>query len=470
MGVLEISARSHQGRQELSVMAIAARMHRILSHWNGPLGRAGMARQVVRCALVLLAATCLSFLSPLLVYGAPLAQSQPLVTVELRYHIDGASEVYLVWGVNGWNVLPEAERPEGTALRDGIMHTLMSRQGDTFGATLRVPQGTIVDYGFAVTRTSRGAVVQIWQGKDGGDYHSTIAGESAIDVEASPSIATQVATGHLGVDLPWLGLVLAIGIIAGLAVMVARARSLPPPSPIDDTGKAGQRTLAGQLRYGLLWGIVLLGLVLRLHVGARWNATHPDIPEHLWGDETGYNALALKILDGASLDWPGRVPLYPFWLAGVLWLTDKSYSAIPYVQALLGVTSILLTYHLGRRMFGHGPALLAAFLAATSYPLVRQSVYLLSEVLYTPIVLIVMITLWDALQEPSVARASWAGFWVGLSALVRPTLLFFPLAAIVVYMVVAGGRRAVSCWGTYAGVALLVVLPWTVRVLSPCAR
>ena len=90
------------------------------------------------------------------------------------------------------------------------------------------------DHGFAITRTDRGAIVQIWQGKDSGDYHASAVGNGVIDVTTSPLVATQVAIGHLGVVLPWLGLALAVGVLSGLAAMVVRVRSLNPHSRIGD--------------------------------------------------------------------------------------------------------------------------------------------------------------------------------------------------------------------------------------------
>src|SRR5262245_31522999 len=63
-----------------------------------------------------------------------------LVTQELRYHAPGAREVYLVWGINGLQPVPEAIRPPGTYLDNNkVMRTRMVHAGDAFTATLRIP-------------------------------------------------------------------------------------------------------------------------------------------------------------------------------------------------------------------------------------------------------------------------------------------------------------------------------------------
>jgi hypothetical protein len=70
----------------------------------------------------------------------------------------------------------------------------------------------------------------------------------------------------------------------------------------------------------VLWimlGIVLLGLLLRLHEASLWNNSQPNSPDRLYGDEPGYDSLARDLLQGYAFTWPGRVPLYPVWLAGI---------------------------------------------------------------------------------------------------------------------------------------------------------
>jgi hypothetical protein len=43
--------------------------------------------------------------------------------MEIRYQIAEASEDYLVWGINGWALLPGTTRPAGTIVKGGLMYT-----------------------------------------------------------------------------------------------------------------------------------------------------------------------------------------------------------------------------------------------------------------------------------------------------------------------------------------------------------
>jgi 4-amino-4-deoxy-L-arabinose transferase-like glycosyltransferase len=209
--------------------------------------------------------------------------------------------------------------------------------------------------------------------------------------------------------------------------------------------------------------IVLLGLGLRLYAAWHFNQTHADDASLLRGDEPGYDNTALELLQGFGITWPGRVPLYPLWLAAMHWLTDSSYHAIRYAQAILATAAIPLTYLLGRRVFGHVAGLLAALAVALSHTLIGQSVHLLSEVLFTPFVLAVALALWKAWDRPSRRTLLWAGVWIGASAYVRPTLLFLPLFLFFPLIVARGWRGGLRQASLVMLATLVTVAPWIVR-------
>lgn len=154
------------------------------------------------------------------------------------------------------------------------------------------------------------------------------------------------------------------------------------------------RATAGLLKRPgvLLTLIICLGLALRLYAAWEMNASRPDTPARLGADEPGYDALARGFLAGEVLTWPGRVPLYPLWLAGLHYATGYSYAAGIYIQSLVGALAVWLTFVLGRRLFGWGVGALAALGAAVDIVLVQQSVRFLSEILFTPLVLAVAIS------------------------------------------------------------------------------
>jgi len=106
-----------------------------------------------------------------------------LVNQEIRYHMAEAGEVFLVWGVDGWQALPEANRPAGTVIKNKLMYTPMTRNGDTFVTEVQVPTGSKIDYGFSITKQHDGVgIKEVWDGSD--DYQLTAKESRVIEVEA----------------------------------------------------------------------------------------------------------------------------------------------------------------------------------------------------------------------------------------------------------------------------------------------
>lgn len=209
--------------------------------------------------------------------------------------------------------------------------------------------------------------------------------------------------------------------------------------------------------------VVLLGLGFRLHAAWSVNTERPNAPSRLSADEPGYDNLARELLAGQALSWPGRVPLYPAWLAGLYWFTGGSYNEVLYAQAPLGALAVFLTYLLGRRLFGHGPGLGAALGVAVHFVLIQQSVRYLSEILFTPAVLVVALALKRATDHPSSGRLAVAGALIGVANLVRPTLFLFPLFLLFVLPALLPWRQAVRAGAVVVLVSGLVILPWMAR-------
>ena len=213
----------------------------------------------------------------------------------------------------------------------------------------------------------------------------------------------------------------------------------------------------------LLLVVVCLGLGLRLYTAWQTNRASPDNPTRLKADEPGYDLLARELLNGNGLIWPGRVPLYPAWLAGLHYTTNYSYARGIYIQCVVGALAVWLTFVLGRDLFGPWVGLLAALGAAVDIVLVRQSVRFLSEILFTPLVLAVAISFVRALQRPTTARFAWTGVWIGLANLVRPTLFGFPVAAAVAVVYLLGRRRGALPAAAIVLASAITIAPWMLR-------
>lgn len=137
---------------------------------------------------------------------------------------------------------------------------------------------------------------------------------------------------------------------------------------------------------------------------------------------------------------------------------------IGYVQSVFAVLSVLLVYLVGRRFLDPGWALLAAFLTAICPSLVVMSTYVLSETLFTFLLLLATFASLAALRRPADWRfALLAGLAWGASALVRPTTQFLPALFLLLALVLPWLKPLRRT----AGIALLgfvlALAPWIAR-------
>lgn len=224
----------------------------------------------------------------------------------------------------------------------------------------------------------------------------------------------------------------------------------------------GLRTMAlenSQIYLWLVVGLLIIGLLIRLDVVYNWNKWRPETADRLGGDEPDYDNMARQVVQGYGFTWPGRVPLYPLWLASI-YKMGGSYNSVAYAQAVLGVVLIALTYRLGRKIFSPAAGLIASTFMTFSYIPVYTSVRLLSENLYFPVILIVMLLLWEAWHHPGDKRFFWAGAVVGISNLIRPSLFFLPIFLLLILLCQGERRRGLRYGLIFLGASLLVVAPW----------
>jgi 4-amino-4-deoxy-L-arabinose transferase-like glycosyltransferase len=148
----------------------------------------------------------------------------------------------------------------------------------------------------------------------------------------------------------------------------------------------------------------------------------------------------------------GHPPLYPALLSIVSWFGGTSVLWHRAFGLLCGATSIALMGVLGRRIGGEKLGLVAAGVCAV-YPLmVVVDGALMSETLYTPLVILVLLAAFAR-------RAFLLGAAIGLAALCRSeALLLLPVLAWPLLWRSGFSRVALATLG-----CVLVIAPWTIR-------
>ncbi|HJR77623.1 MAG TPA: hypothetical protein VJ805_11635 [Nitrospiraceae bacterium] len=178
-----------------------------------------------------------------------------LVKLDIRYGLPAAGEVFLVWGVNGWNPVPEALRPPGTTLRKEVMSTPMVQDDGRFVATIEVETGATVDYGFLVTKTAGGAFIEVWDGDE--TYRLTAIKPEMLDVKSVKLYQnTPILMDRAGA---MFAAVLAM-VFGGLLATAARLLwSKSQPVPSDESSDKGEfRFVAVVSLSALLLGLIVI--------------------------------------------------------------------------------------------------------------------------------------------------------------------------------------------------------------------
>jgi hypothetical protein len=106
----------------------------------------------------------------------------------VRYRSWDASEVFLVWGIDGWFPVSPSIRPSGTRIRLNRMYTPMAHYGEIFEMRVNVPSGSKLDCGFLITRAKgiSDLTRPIWDGscQEGSE-------QNVIDVKAEAALTPE---------------------------------------------------------------------------------------------------------------------------------------------------------------------------------------------------------------------------------------------------------------------------------------
>ncbi|HEX6209275.1 MAG TPA: glycosyltransferase family 39 protein [Methylomirabilota bacterium] len=224
-----------------------------------------------------------------------------------------------------------------------------------------------------------------------------------------------------------------------------------------DAGRSTGRLLAIVLASGLALRLVLLGAT-------------SGLPPRI-ADEQSYLALATSLADGrgyASESGPTslRPPLYPALVASLWTLSGtRSLQLVRAVQVLLGLVMAVVVYRLGRDLFDERTGALAAALVWFYPPLVFSTYLLLTETLFTCLVVFVLAAYRHTLARDSGGAAFGTGTLIGLAALTRSVLWPFAPVLAVVTLLVAGGtpRRRLALGALLLAGWAVTLAPWAVR-------
>jgi 4-amino-4-deoxy-L-arabinose transferase-like glycosyltransferase len=224
----------------------------------------------------------------------------------------------------------------------------------------------------------------------------------------------------------------------------------------------------------VLLSVLAVSLIIRLGAMARiGNPQH--VPRTLAeSDAPTYYRLAENLAAGVGYRYsPGepptarRTPGYPFFLASVFKLRGVDFTAVRAVQCLLDMISTFFVFAICMFLFGNYAAAILAALAYALYPpAVMDATYILSETLYTFLLLAFVVACLQAMKARRYALFAASGIFFGLATLTRPGALPLPFVLIIIALI---WKRSLFMGFVILAVAFsLTMLPWGLspRVLS----
>lgn len=223
-----------------------------------------------------------------------------------------------------------------------------------------------------------------------------------------------------------------------------------------------------------LWAVFLVALLVRLVPYVLMVSN----PQRFFSnpDAFGYDTLAINLVQQRAFSLAttapytpdvSRTPIFPAFLAGIYLVFGHAPAVAVLVNIGVAALGCVFTYILGRQLFGTAVAYVASLALAFDVTAVVFANQLLTETLYTLLLVLSVLALWWYGQAGGSRRAALAGALLGVGTLCRPIgmFLFVLLAPVFIGCALrqAGGLRALWDYAIFALCAVLFAATWTAR-------
>jgi len=169
-----------------------------------------------------------------------------------------------------------------------------------------------------------------------------------------------------------------------------------------------------------------------------------------------------------------RAPGYPYFLAGVYFLTGMSYLGARIVQMGLGLLSTVLIFFLARALYGRAVALVAAAFMSVYWIFIYFEGELNAPALSVFLILCLIHALYRWDLRKTGFRLAIVGVWIGLQTIVRAEgTLMVPVVAAWAWWAMGSGDRTNRTNGTYrtrVGAVLCLFLGFVVTIAPVTIR
>lgn len=195
--------------------------------------------------------------------------------------------------------------------------------------------------------------------------------------------------------------------------------------------------------------IFLIAFILRFIIFIFFVSSHPE--RLLEGDASGYDKLAVNLIYDHTFSrsekppfFPEtlRTPLYPIFLAGIYTIFGHKLAIALFFQLFIGSLIPVIIYRIAQKLLNNKKVgFIAGLLVAIDIPSVVNSNFLLSETLFTLLLIIGIYSLCIFVLKEKKYYLISSGFFVGLTTLCRPISLYLPIFIVVFILIHFGYRK-----------------------------
>jgi 4-amino-4-deoxy-L-arabinose transferase-like glycosyltransferase len=216
----------------------------------------------------------------------------------------------------------------------------------------------------------------------------------------------------------------------------------------------------------LFW-VIIIAILMRIPF-LFFVVAHPLMP-YTSHDSVGYDAIARNLLKNGSFSIylqdpqvkdPVRTPGYPFFLAGIYGIFPNSAFFVVLLQIALDIGMVVLLFFFGKALVHQIAGFIAALLYALHIHQILFTTQILTEVLFTTILILAIFGFLIFLRKVSTPVLYVSALCFGLAILVRPIAILLPLIPLIFLI-----KRKVGLRPVLTFILLVIILPllWTCR-------
>lgn len=215
--------------------------------------------------------------------------------------------------------------------------------------------------------------------------------------------------------------------------------------------------------------IVIFLFFTALISGFFWN--QKTFGQPIGSDQTYFDGVASDILNYGWFIFKGQEtftePFYPLFLAGIYAVFGHNYDAVRIIQIVLFALTVILIYLLASGIFDKKIAFWSAFATTLFYGLANQAGNILTETLFTFLVVLFAYIIYMAYWRNKIFWYALSGFVLGLATLTKGMIQFLPLLVILsmfaIYFKKIPIRKILVKATVFLILFLIVLFPWFMR-------